>query len=929
MFFTQEDYKKIYDWIRSNSIKDTEFNNADTPLKDTDTITLVQNNTNVRVSLKDFTDQLFLMGVSDFLNISHKYGEYYITLQQAIELIPHKSRKRGQVITFLDEHENWRIYQFRGEINQWSTLHEWLDILDFEPYIINSILPDEEDLTKTKPDQVGNTYLSLKDREYNPEEFSGMGRIILRKNIVEIEDSIHGKVKKNVLYQDMINKKNTIYEIRYDFTLETNVTIPDNCILKFNGGSINGSENNYKLIGTNTKIIYNSSVLDNIIIDGTWLIPNIYSWIFKDIAEEDKLRQLFNLCSEDIENNVYISKLTNPYIIVPKNNQYYTITGIRLKSNTNIYNNGIIKIKPNSDYIYCIFAIGNNVHNIVIDGGEYIGDNYEGEHDFTQAPEGKETEEFGCCFWSYRSSEFITIKNIYAHHFIGDFMDFNSKNVVIDNIVIHNNRRQGISICDCSNVTISNFEIYNIGINLGTIQGTDPRSAIDIEPNFWDAHNITIENGYIHDCYRGLVCSNSSNLIYNNTYKNIRIENISGYAIRHFTATDCVYDNIQIKNVSGEKPNAVKSLCVFGQCANISFINSSIIENSETFDSYAIQEVEVNNLIFDNLYINAGYAIDISKNNILKNSILNVKSSNGRFDKCTITILPSSDRFSSVVGIFKDCKLVIKNTIGWYIKQAINCDFYINDVLNSIAFTIMPNVNTEVVGCTFNVSANNTLFHNPHTTSKGALIDCVYNFTADNVNIGSNIERLFIGSGSTNTLNQINSNIINKGKQAFNTSIARPVFWNDAWKDANGFDPAKTVGNTSERPDISTSNEGFCYFDKTLNKPIWASKSIGDTVISAIITANNTTYIPTASMEKGKEYKITKSNIGGIGIYFVNEDESKSIVIIDSATQTESVIICPDTSIYTKIKCSNRGNAITITVIKMILKWIDATGAKV
>ena len=29
MFFTQEDYKKIYEWISRNSIKDTEFNEID------------------------------------------------------------------------------------------------------------------------------------------------------------------------------------------------------------------------------------------------------------------------------------------------------------------------------------------------------------------------------------------------------------------------------------------------------------------------------------------------------------------------------------------------------------------------------------------------------------------------------------------------------------------------------------------------------------------------------------------------------------------------------------------------------------------------------------------------------------------------------------------------------------------------------------
>lgn len=256
MFFTQEDYKKIYEWISRNSIKDTEFNEALTPLDETDTITLVQNGVNVRISLKDLIDQLFLMGVSDFLNITDKFGEKNITLDQAIELIPYKSRKLGQVITFLDNNNKWKVYQFKGELTQWDQLNLWEDILDIEAHTINSILPDEEDLTKTLPDDKGNSYLSFKDREYNPEDFSGFGRIILRKNIVEVEDPIYGKVKKNILYQDMFTQSNTIYEIRYDFDLNgQDITLPNNSYIEYNGGSI-----------SNGNIIDNAKGLNRIIL---------------------------------------------------------------------------------------------------------------------------------------------------------------------------------------------------------------------------------------------------------------------------------------------------------------------------------------------------------------------------------------------------------------------------------------------------------------------------------------------------------------------------------------------------------------------------------------------------------------------------------------------------------------------------------------
>lgn len=90
--------------------------------------------------------------------------------------------------------------------------------------------------------------LQLADRTYNPENFSGKGYEILRKNIVNGE---------NKLTQNKINKANTVYEIRYDFDLNgQTINMPANCILKFEGGSLK----NGVLNGNNT-IIINDNIL--------------------------------------------------------------------------------------------------------------------------------------------------------------------------------------------------------------------------------------------------------------------------------------------------------------------------------------------------------------------------------------------------------------------------------------------------------------------------------------------------------------------------------------------------------------------------------------------------------------------------------------------------------------------------------------------
>ncbi len=49
MFFTQDDYKKIQQWLSKNSVKDTEFNEAIVPFEGNETIAFVQNGHNVKV----------------------------------------------------------------------------------------------------------------------------------------------------------------------------------------------------------------------------------------------------------------------------------------------------------------------------------------------------------------------------------------------------------------------------------------------------------------------------------------------------------------------------------------------------------------------------------------------------------------------------------------------------------------------------------------------------------------------------------------------------------------------------------------------------------------------------------------------------------------------------------------------------------------
>lgn len=132
MFFTQEDFRKIQEWLQRNSVKDSEFQEAHSPLSGREEITVIQDNQNKKMNIKNFIEQLHLLGVYDFLNVSDFTDTYNITLDEAIALVPSKARRPGQVISFKSPEGKWEIYQFTGETNQWNISDLWSDIGTFE-----------------------------------------------------------------------------------------------------------------------------------------------------------------------------------------------------------------------------------------------------------------------------------------------------------------------------------------------------------------------------------------------------------------------------------------------------------------------------------------------------------------------------------------------------------------------------------------------------------------------------------------------------------------------------------------------------------------------------------------------------------------------------------------------------------------------------
>lgn len=114
----------------------------------------------------------------------------------------------------------------------------------------------------------------------------------------------------NKKFEDQVTEPNTIYEIRDNFTLKDaegnsiNVSIPENCVLKFNGGTIEGGDITFN----NTTIKGRQDLFRNSICAGPIANADIYDdWFTADEYKTPHLKMLFNCMTKEIHHNLYLS----------------------------------------------------------------------------------------------------------------------------------------------------------------------------------------------------------------------------------------------------------------------------------------------------------------------------------------------------------------------------------------------------------------------------------------------------------------------------------------------------------------------------------------------------------------------------------------------------------------------------------------------
>jgi parallel beta-helix repeat protein len=204
-------------------------------------------------------------------------------------------KAKEDAIKAIDERENSALLNFSSQRVTPEMLSESTkQLIEASGGGTITNLADDEDL-ESIDDGTGSKVLKLKNKVYNPLNFSGLGYCILRKNISD---------GKNILTQDIINEPNTIYEIRYDYDLNgATVTIPDNCSIYFKGGSIK----NGKIVFSNT-LLFGDICMRNTFPTGKILNNDIETKWFVD-GDEDNVSEILNSVIETNDSIVFSNKI--------------------------------------------------------------------------------------------------------------------------------------------------------------------------------------------------------------------------------------------------------------------------------------------------------------------------------------------------------------------------------------------------------------------------------------------------------------------------------------------------------------------------------------------------------------------------------------------------------------------------------------------
>lgn len=130
MYFTQEDYRKIENWLYKRSIKDNDLPIANS-IKGNEKIPLLQDEENKISNIEDIAQYVGTTIIPDFYNITENNDDTsFKSLREALSKVPRSHQKLGLVITYRNINDKWCIFQFTSKsLSAWYNTAYWEDIL--------------------------------------------------------------------------------------------------------------------------------------------------------------------------------------------------------------------------------------------------------------------------------------------------------------------------------------------------------------------------------------------------------------------------------------------------------------------------------------------------------------------------------------------------------------------------------------------------------------------------------------------------------------------------------------------------------------------------------------------------------------------------------------------------------------------------------
>ena len=358
----------------------------------------------------------------------------------------------------------------------------------------------------------------------NPNVPAQYKTIILKKNLVN---------GVNTLTQEMMSATNTKYVIKYDYVLGEYITVPENCILEFDGGSLS---DNIIVLNSGCKIRGNGKLYCQHSVTASTTNKDFIKVIGSNIEISDVEIYsdiTYNYDTTGINDNVIVAiqvyNGNNISIHDVKIHNVSAAIGLDTCDNIRVENNYIYDCFSNSNTIYGYGVVPNQSNNIIINGN--IMNNIERHAIYVSL---------------YNSiGENITVSNnifngfvkssYYEYEFIIKIMS--AKNVIIDSNIINSYR--GILINPEHNnggdVKICNNKITTINKGLAVYQSEHDYyvfNKLDILNNSFviktDVEGFVIGCcNYINIKHNTISCESSSNVNFYMTFRMLSEEYVS------------------------------------------------------------------------------------------------------------------------------------------------------------------------------------------------------------------------------------------------------------------------------------------------------------------------------------------------------------------------------------------------------------------